>query len=68
MKRRQILITVSAEEFDIAHRLGASVLDGEAAIRVLDIMRRGYDVISDLEKIPVISTVRTFEAVGYFGF
>lgn len=64
----QVLIAVSTEEFDIAHRLGTPVLDGETAVRVLDIMRRGDDVISDLKEIPVISAVRTLEAVGYFWF
>ena len=63
MEFGDVLLAVAAKELDIAKRLGILAFNSETAIAVLDIMRRGDDIVGDFKKIRFVAAVRTFEQV-----
>jgi len=63
MEFGDILLAIAAKELYITKGLGTFAFNSEAAVAVLDIMRRGDDVVGDLEKTRFVAAVRTFEQV-----
>lgn len=68
MEWGEVFIAVSTEKFYVTHGLRTAILNGEAAVRILDIVSCGYNIICYLKKIFIVSTIRTFESVRNFGF
>lgn len=63
MELGDVLLAVAAKELYIPKRLGAFAFNSETAVAVLDVMRRGDDVVGDFEKTRFVAAVRTFEQV-----
>ena len=65
MEGSQVLIAVTAKKFHVAQRLGAFVLNCKTTVCILDVVRRGNNIIGDFKKICIITTIWTFKEVRY---
>ncbi len=65
MEGGEIFVTFSADQSDGAQDLGTILFGGETTIRILDILSRDNDVLSNFNKIFIIAARWTRDQIDW---